>query len=140
MCIRDSVYTSDESREEELWVYEVATHAKRKLTTQEWPKVNLTWAPNGTTLAYTANNHLYEIDVSKAGALPREIGYNQAGGYSNISYAQDGKWLIYSRSNDSQIGEVYLYEIATKKEINVTHNPIASTGTPGGGGGGGRDG
>ena len=95
-----------------IWVYELATGAKRKLTNQEWPKTNLTWAPNGTTMAYTANNHMYEIDVSKPGAVPREIAYNRAGGYSGISYSQDGKWLIYSRSNDSQISEVYLYEIA----------------------------
>jgi tricorn protease len=129
-------YTSDESREEEIWVYEMATGAKRKITTYEAPKTNLTWAPNGNTLLYTANNRLFEVDLSKP-APPHEIAYNQAGGYSNISYAADGKWLIYTRSNDEQIGEVYLYDPATKREINVTHSPIPSADPPGGGGGGG---
>lgn len=130
------VYTSDESREEELWVYEIATAQKRKLTTMESTKTNLTWAPNGTTLLFQGNNRLYEVDVTKP-APPREVAYNQAGGYSSISYSQDGKWLIYTRSNDNQIAEIYLYDPATKKEYNITHSPIPSGDGAGGGGGGG---
>ncbi|HYV97839.1 MAG TPA: S41 family peptidase [Gemmatimonadaceae bacterium] len=129
-------YTSDESREEEVWVYEMATGTKRKVSNYEAPKTNLTWAPNGTTLLYTANNRLFEVDVTKPVA-PREIAYNQAGGYSNISYTADGKQLVYTRSNDDQISEIYLYDPATKREINLTHSPIPSADPPGGGGGGG---
>lgn len=133
-------YTSDESKEEEIWVYEIATSTKRKITNIEAPKTNLTWAPNGTTLLFTANNRLYEVDVTKP-APAREIAYNQAGGYSNISYAADGKWLVYTRSNDTQIPEVYLYDPTTKREINITRNPIPNgDAAAGGGGGGGRGG
>lgn len=132
-------YTSDESREEEIWIYELATGAKRKVSNIEAPKTNLTWAPNGTTLLFTANNRLYEVDVSKT-AAPRELAYNQAGGYSNISYAADGKLLVYTRSNDTQIPEVYIYDPATRREINVSRNPIPNGTAPAGGGGGGRGG
>jgi tricorn protease len=129
-------YVSDESREWEVWIFELASGQKRKLTNQECEKSGLTWAPNGNSLLYQCNNRLYEVDVTRT-AAPRELAYNQAGGFNNVSYSADQRWLVYTRSNDEQVGEVYLYDIANKREINVTHNPIPSGDAAGGGGGGG---
>ena len=132
-------FISDTARENEVWVYEPATGVKRRVSNREAEKTNIVWAPGSNSLLYQADNRLFETDLSKTPIVTREIAYNQAGGYSGISYSADGKWLIYNRSNDDQVAEVYLYEIATKKEINLTHNPIPTGGTsPGVAGGGGR--
>jgi tricorn protease len=133
-------YVSDQSREEEIWVYDVAAGTSRKMSTSESEKTGLVWSPNGNSLIYQGANRLHEVDVTAAQPRPREIAYNQAGGFNGVQYTPDAKGLIYTRSNDEQVAEVYLYDFATKKEINVTHSPIPSATAEGGGGGGGRGG
>ena len=85
-------YVSDETGDEEAWLYELATGTRRRLTQQASQKSDLTWAPNSQKLAYTGDNRIFEVDVS--GGAPREIAHNPAGGYSLLAYAPDGNWLL----------------------------------------------
>jgi tricorn protease len=115
-------YVSDESGEEEVWLYTRATGAKRRLTRHDSEKGNLTWAANSGTLAFTGANRLHEIDVTSGSV--RELAYNRAGGFTLHQYSADGRWLLYTRRDDDQNAEVYLFEIGTKREINVTNHPL----------------
>ena len=133
-------YISDESREEEVWLFDVTAGTRRKLSTHESEKGGLSWSANSAKLLFTGANRLFEVDVTAANAQPRELAFNQAGGFSNVQYAPDNRWLSYTRSNDEQVTEVYLFEIATKREINVTNSPIPTATGAAGGGGGGRGG
>ncbi len=42
-------------------------------------------------------------------------------------FSPDGKWLIYARSDDQQNREIYAFEIATKREHNLTDSPFTET-------------
>jgi tricorn protease len=119
---RKLAFVSDESGEEEVWVLDRATGTKRKMTTHESEKTNLTWSPNSQKLAFTGNNRIMEIDMTSNQV--REVAFNQAGGFSLSEYSADGRWLVYSRRDDDNNADVYLYEIATKREINVTNDPF----------------
>ncbi len=119
---RHLAYISDESGEEEVWVTEIATGAKRKLTTHESVKAELTWAPNSSKVAYTAANRLFEVDV--AGGAARELAFNQAGGFSNVQYAVDGSWLVYVKRDDDQQADLFAWDIAAKREYNLTQSPF----------------
>ena len=119
---RRLAYVSDESGDEEVWVYDMAGAQRRKLTTQPSVKADLTWAPGGQKLAYTGNNRLWEVDV--AGGAPRELAYNAAGGFTVGQYSADGNWLTYSRRDDDQNAEVFVFDVRSKREVNVTRNPF----------------
>jgi tricorn protease len=119
---RRLAYVSDESGDEEVWVYDMASAQRRKLTSQPSVKGDLTWAPGGQKLAYTGNNRLWEVDV--AGGASRELAYNPAGGFTVGQYSADGNWITYTRRDDDQNAEVFVFDVRTKREVNVTKNPF----------------
>jgi tricorn protease len=49
-----------------------------------------------------------------------ELGYNVAGGYTVTGFSPDGQWLVMTRRDADMNSEVYLYEIAARREVNVT--------------------
>ncbi|MEN9508424.1 MAG: hypothetical protein RLZZ621_987, partial [Gemmatimonadota bacterium] len=119
-------YVSDESREEEVWLFELASGTRRKLTNHPSVKGDLTWSPDGRKLAWTAANRLWEADVAANGA-PVELGSHPAGGYAAISYSADGNALVYTKRDDDQNADVYLLDVRTKRETNITRNPFQET-------------
>ncbi|MES2178803.1 MAG: S41 family peptidase [Gemmatimonadota bacterium] len=118
---RKIAYISDESGDQEVWVYDIASATRKKLSKYPSEKGGITWAPNSQKLAYTADNRIFEVDV--ASGAPRELAHNEAGGFVVDQYSADGNWLLYSRSDDEQNADVYLYDIRAKKAINVTQSP-----------------
>jgi tricorn protease len=122
---RRIAYVSDESLEEEIWVYDVASGQRRKVTSHESVKSNLAWAPDSRRLAFVAANRLFEADVSNGTVT--EVAYNRAGGDAGLDYSADGRWLVYHRGDDDLNTEVYLLELATKREHNVTRDPFRAS-------------
>jgi len=118
-------YTSDESREEEVWVFDRQTASRKKLTTHPSFKSSATWSPDSKQVAYVAANRLYVADI-EAGK-PLEVAYNQAGGFQALSFSPDGKWLTYTRRDEDQNSDVYLFDLAAKKEYDVTPNPFTDS-------------
>jgi tricorn protease len=114
------VYISDESLEDEVWVYDLASAQRRRLTTHESRKSTLLWSPDSKQLAIGAGKHLLLVDVESGDQ--RELGFNEAGGYNLSSWSADGNWLVYGRSDESQNSEVYLFHPGSGREINVTHS------------------
>jgi tricorn protease len=119
-------YISDETGEEEVWLFDVATSTRKRLTRQASEKADVVWAPSSQKLAYTATNRIFEVDV--AGGEPRELAVNPAGGFDIAQYSSDGNWLVYSRRDDDQNAEIYLYDIKAKREYNATQSPVNETG------------
>jgi tricorn protease len=120
-------YVSDESGDQEVWVFDLATATRRRLTNQPSEKVNILWAASSQKLAYTGDNRIWEVDLAAAQPQPRELASNVAGGFNLQQYSGDGTWLLYSRRDEDQNSEIYLYDIAAKKEYNVTHSPNGET-------------
>ncbi len=114
-------YTSDESKEEEIWVNDRDSGASRKLTTHPSFKVISGFSPDSTRLAWVGNNRLF-VTVVESGATT-ELGYNLAGGYTVTGWSPDGNWLVYTKRDRDQNADVFLMEVATKAEHNVTQNP-----------------
>jgi len=115
-------YVSDETGEEQVWLYDIAAGTRRKLTEQPFPKSEPVWSPNAQKLAYTGDNRIFEVAVSGGG--PRELAHNPAGGYSLLQYAPDNAWLLYGRRDADQNADVYLFDPATRAEYDVTPSPF----------------
>ena len=115
-------YISDETREQEVWVFDRTARTRKQVSKHASFKDSITWSPDSKRLAYVAANRLFLVDAD--GGNSSEVAYNEAGGYQVTGFSPDGKWLVYSRRDDDQNSDVYLYEIAAKKEHNVTANPF----------------
>ncbi len=73
---RKIAYVSDEGGEQQVWLYDLTSATRKKLTKSPAEKDNITWAPGSQKLAYTADNRVFEVDV--ASGEPRELGHNPA--------------------------------------------------------------
>jgi tricorn protease len=116
-------YISDETGDEEIWVFDVATGARRKVTTQASIKTGLTWASNSGKFAFVGDNKVWEVDLGTARTT--EVTGNPAGGFRLAEYSPDGNWLLYDRGDDDLNTEIFLYDIRAKKEYNLSQNPFA---------------
>jgi len=56
------------------------------------------------------------------------LAYNENRGFSLSEYSPDGRWLVYSRFDLDENSEVYLFEVASKNEVNVTRDPFGDSG------------
>jgi tricorn protease len=124
---RAIAYVSDESGDQEVWVFDVASGARKRLTTQESEKGAIVWAPNSQKLLYSGDNKIWEVELSAAQSVPKMLAANEAGGFSGVQYAVNGTWLTYGRRDDESNAEVYVYDIAVKKEYNVTQSPLTES-------------
>ncbi len=118
-------FISDETGEEEIWLWQRDTRERRKLTTHESIKADITWSVDSRKLAFTADNRLWEVDV--ASGSPRALAHNPAGGFSIAQYSPSGRELLYTRRDDDQNAEVYLFDIANRREYNLSDNPFTDT-------------
>lgn len=115
-------YVSDRSGEEELWLYTLADGSHRQLSTYASQKdANYVWSPDGSRIAMETANRIFEIDV--ASGLQTELAYNPAGGYELSQYAGDGSWLVYDRRDPRLNRDVFLFEISSRREVDVTASP-----------------
>ncbi|MEO5567717.1 MAG: S41 family peptidase [Gemmatimonadaceae bacterium] len=114
-------FISDESLEEELWIQDLASGTKKKITSHASTKQDFVWSNNGAKIAVDADNRIFEVDV--ANGRVSEIAFNAAGGYTISGYSSDDNWLVYQRSDASQNSEVYLFDTRAKREMNVTRSP-----------------
>jgi tricorn protease len=116
-------FVSDEGGEEQLWVMEMATGERRKLTDHDsYKSTNYEWSPESDRIAFVAANRLFEVDV--ASGRTTELAYNENRGFNLSEYSADGRWLVYSRNDLDEDSEVYLFNIASQEEINVTQDPF----------------
>ncbi len=116
-------FVSDEGAEEQLWVVELATGDRRRLTNHDSYKTSdYVWSPDSEKIAFVAANRLFEVEVTSGRTT--ELAYNQNRGFSLSEYSPDGRWLVYSRSDLDEDSEVYLFETASRREINVTQDPF----------------
>ena len=115
-------YLSDESKEQEVWVFDRTTRDRKQLSRHASFKDSVTWSPDSKRLAYVGANRLFLVNVD--GSDSTEAAYNEAGGYQVSGFSPDSKWLIYTRRDEDQNADVYLFDIAAKKEHNVTDNPF----------------
>jgi len=119
-------YISDESGEEEIWVYDIAAGTRKQLSRHASYKNQFVWAPDGSRIAFVGANRLFEVEL--ASGSQREVAYNIAGGYTLSQYSPEGQWLVYTRADDDQNLDVYLYDLTAGREHNATANPFRDSG------------
>lgn len=114
-------YRSDESKEEEIWLFDRNTGARRKITTHASFKSIDAWSPDSTKLAWTAANHLFVTTAEDGQTV--ELGDYPSGGYDVSGWSADSRWLVMTKRDASQNADVFLFEVDSRREFNLTQNP-----------------
>lgn len=120
-------YVSDEGAQEELWVADLATGERRRISEHDsYKDRNFVWAPDSRRIAFVAANTLFEADVTSGRTT--ELAYNQNRGFNLAEYAPDGRWLLYTRVDLNEDFDVHLFSVADRTEVNVTRDPFRDLG------------
>jgi tricorn protease len=115
-------YISDESGDEELWLYEVEDGTKRKLTEHESLKRQYLWSKDSKQIAWTGANSLFLTEI-ESGEM-EELAHNDARGFRLTDFSKDGEWIVYMKYTDDYNQDIYLFNIEEEKEYNITDNPF----------------
>jgi len=119
-------YVSDESGEEEIWGCNPETGEKTKLTAHESMKDKPVWSKDSQSIAFAASNKLFMINSETKEVT--ELAHNEAMGFNVAEWSHDGKWIVYTRTNEDYNYDVFLFNVNEKKEYNVTQNPFRDSG------------
>jgi len=119
-------WISDESGEEEIWLAKADGGERKKLTTSSTLKSGLIWSHDSGTLAFTAANGLFTVDLESGDV--REHARNPEMGYRLSGFSPDDLWIVYSRSDAELNSDVYLFELSVGEEVNLTRHLARDSG------------
>ncbi|MGH7468815.1 MAG: S41 family peptidase [Longimicrobiales bacterium] len=123
------VVLSDQSGEVELWKLAANGLGEGEQLTKD-AKI-LRWdaypSPDGKSIAhYDKNQELFVYDVTNK--RDRRIATNAYGGFRDIRWSPDGKFLTYSTVAPNQLLQVFAYELASNKTTALTSDRYDSHG------------
>ena len=113
-------WIGDATGETEVYLYDVEKGGEAKAITSKNDTYisSLQWSPDGKKILYTdRKNRLVELDPSGS---KRVLMQNPEGGFSGVQYSADSKWLTYTKVAKNDMSVVYVYNIASGKEYEVT--------------------
>ncbi len=123
------VVLSDQSGEVELWKLAANGVGEGEQLTKD-AKI-LRWdaypSPDGKYIAhYDKNQELFVYDVARRS--DRRIVRNTYGGFLNIRWSPDSKYVTYSAVAPNQLTQVFVYDVASNKETALTSDRYDSYG------------
>lgn len=126
----DQVVVDQDYKYDRLWLYDVAHHEARLLTTADINIDDFDWSPDGTQLVARVSptpriNDYWRI--SKVVLLNRQTGavvktLEQHAGYMAVRWSPDGTKIAFSKMTPLGITDLHvIYSLASGKEITVEH-------------------
>ena len=104
--------------------------ATRWLTKDKWEVRGGEFSPDGKHLTFSADVdgnediYLYELATSKSTALPIPNGVNLSEG-GRRAFSADGQHLLYNHAGPTAPGDLWIYQVATGKSVQITHSLVA---------------
>lgn len=113
-------YISDITGETEIYLQESDKTAPVQLTKGADTYIrSIIWAPDGKSLLYTdRKNRLVQVSVPDG--AKKVLMTNPEAEFRGVSFSADGKWLTYTKPASNEMGVVYVYNLASGKEIPIT--------------------
>jgi tricorn protease len=116
-------YVSDEGAREELWVANLGTGERRRISDQNsFMEGNLVWSPGGARITFEADNTIYEVEVATGDV--RELAFHINRGFILHQYSPDGAWLLFGKRDLDENDDLYLFNVSSREELNVTRDPF----------------
>ena len=120
-------YISDRTGETEIWMQDADGTEPKQLTKNNDTYIRrLQWSPDSKKILYTdRKNRIVEVDP--ATATKRTVMQNPEGEFYQVAYSPDSRWITYTKSGANDMSVVYVYELATGREIPVTEKWYSSS-------------
>lgn len=113
-------YISDITGETEIYLQESDKTAPVQLTKGADTYIrSIIWAPDGKSLLYTDRKNRL-IQVSVPDGAKKVLMTNPEAEFRGVSFSADGQWLTYTKPASNEMGVVYVYNLASGKEIPIT--------------------
>ena len=114
-------YLSDETGDDEVWLFELSTSSHRQLTSQDTQKTLWMWSPDGRWVYFSSGTTLFRVATEDG--RTETVAAHRAGGYTPTWLSQDGEWMVAHRADDLGNVDVYLRYLGESLEHNVTDHP-----------------
>jgi tricorn protease len=118
-------FISDRSGREELYV--VGTDGAgepQKLTDIDALKFNYSWSPDSTQIAFVSSDDTLRV-VNVAAKQVKQISASHYGNIGSPAWSPDGKWLAYSKPDETRTNDIYLTPSAGGDERKVTFDSFS---------------
>ena len=113
-------FVSDRSGREEIYIASVDGGGDpQKITDIDALKFSLAWAPNSKEIAFTASDsklRRYNIETKQTA----ELTLSKYGNIGAPVWSPDGKWIAFSKADQTRTSDVYLIPSAGGEEKKVT--------------------
>lgn len=123
----DVTFISDESGEMELWKTDKnGFTVPSQLTSDSKVLImNFEPSPDGKYIAYTEKDYALKLYDSTSKTV-RLIDQDSVGGFSDLKWSPDSKWLAYSDPADNQKSQVKVMNIGTNQSFYMTSDRVDS--------------
>lgn len=113
-------FISDRTGETEVYLQDVEKNSPVQLTKDNDTYIrSLIWSPDSKTVLYTdRKNRLVSISVPDGSK--KVIMTNPASEIYGISFSADSKWIAYTKPAANEMSVVYVRELSSDREIQVT--------------------
>jgi dipeptidyl aminopeptidase/acylaminoacyl peptidase len=99
------------------------------LTSDKWEVNSGKFSPDGKRLTWTANVDgnqdifIYDVASQQSSAMPVAKGMNWLGG-AETAFSHDGTRLLYQHEGANAPNDLWTYDLATKKPLEITHSMV----------------
>ena len=113
-------YISDRTGETEVYLQETDKTEPVQLTNGADTYIRgLAWSPDSKYLLYTdRKNRLVQVSVPDG--AKKVLLTNPVAEFRGVEFSADGQWITYTKPASNEMGVVYVYNIASGKEIPIT--------------------
>jgi tricorn protease len=121
-------FISDRSGREEIYVASPdGAGEPQKVTDLDTLKLGFAWSPNSKEIAFNSSDNKlrkYSLDTKQTA----ELASSRYGNMTTPVWSPDGKWLAYSKPDQTRAGDIYLIPSAGGEERKVTFDSYADLG------------
>ena len=113
-------YISDRTGETEIYLQDMEKTEPVQLTKGADTYIrSLVWAPDSKSLLYgDRKNRLVQVSVPDG--AKKVLMTNPEAEFRGVSFSSDGQWITYTKPAANEMGVVYVYNLASGKEIPIT--------------------
>ncbi len=113
-------YISDRTGETEVYLQETDKTDPIQLTKDTDTYIRgIAWSPDSKYLLYTdRKNRLVQVSVPDG--AKKVLMTNPVAEFRGVEFSADGQWITYTKPASNEMGVVYVYNIASGKEIPIT--------------------